>query len=273
MKPNSLKAQLPVLAAVAVLILIGIGLVRSCSTGRESRLVGLYERPGGDTLAVAIEMSPLTYTFANDTAEGFDYEILRDIAALHNLPLHFYPVTHLEEAYKGLDDGQYDIVVANMPATSGLREYFALTDAVYLDRQVLVQRRNADSTVNITGQLDLRGDTVYLAPGSPVRSRLRNMAAEMGDTIDIVTLPDYNSEHLAIMTARGDIKHAVVSEAVARKVAADYPNLDYSTPVSFNQFQVWALAPQDSILRDSLNVWLNAFKATPRYQTLATRYL
>lgn len=270
---NNNYRRLPLIVVAVVLILIGVGAGRRCSQSRQSVIADTYKAPGGDTLKVAIEMSPLTYTFANDTADGFDYQILKTLGAEHGLDMVFYPVANLEEAYTGLDRGRYDMVVANMPATTGLRGYFALTDGVYLDRQVLLQRRNDDGTVDINSQLDLRGDTVYLPPGSPVRSRLHNMGREMGDTLYIATLPEYSSEHLAIMTANGQISRAVVSEAVARRVAADYPQLDYSTPVSFNQFQVWALAPTDSVLRDSLNSWLESFRKTAAYRSLAEKFL
>lgn len=270
---SKLTSRLPLIVAAVIVILICIGIGRRCSTGSASALSEQIRRPGHDTLAVAIEMSPLTYTFANDTADGFDYQIIQDISARHGLAAVFFPVANLEEAYQGLYDGKYDLLVANMPATASLREYFPLTDAVYLDRQVLVQRRNADSTLRVQSILDLRDDTVYIPAGSPARSRLENMSREIGDTVFIESLPGYNAEHLAIMTATGEIGHAVVGEAVARRVAADYPVLDYSTAVSFNQFQVWATAPGDTTLRDSLNSWIDAFKTTGAYRRLSQRYL
>ncbi len=114
---------------------------------------------------------------------------------------------------------------------------------------------------------------MWIAEGSPFRTRLNNMAKELGDTITIFSDPEHSSEHLAIMTATGDVKHAVVNEAVARRIAAMYPRLDIATPISFNQFQVWAVAPGDTALRDSLNNWLGSFKHTEAYRRLANRYL
>ena len=99
------------------------------------------------------------------------------------------------------------------------------------------------------------------------------MAKELGDTITVLTDPEQSSEHLAIMTALGQIKHAVVGEAVARRVARQYPQLDISTPISLSQFQVWAVAPGDSALLDTLNRWIDEFKATAEYRRLAEHYL
>ena len=55
--------------------------MRRC-TIEDSTLADDYIRPGHDTIAVAIEMSPLTYTLRHDTASGFDYDILCDIASV-----------------------------------------------------------------------------------------------------------------------------------------------------------------------------------------------
>ena len=59
-----------------------------------------------------------------------------------------------------------------------------------------------------------------------------------------------------ILTALGEIPRAVVNRATAESFRDRYPSLDLSVNISFNQFQSWALAPRDSLLRDSLNLWL-----------------
>lgn len=273
MKDSNTRRRLPLIVLCIIVGLMVTGTVRQCCGDRRSQLVQTYSRPSGDTLSVAIEMSPLTYTFENDTAEGFDYSIITALADSHNLPVKFCPVGNLEDAYRGLYDGKYDLLVGTMPATVRLREFFPLTDAVYLDRQVLVQRADTSGSGAVKSQLDLRGDTVYIAAGSPLRLRLQNMARELGDTIHIVELPGLNSEHLVIMAASGDIPRAVVSSSVARRLATDYSELDTSVPLSLNQFQVWAVAPGDSLLLDSLNLWLREFRQTAAYDSLCARYL
>ncbi len=270
---NNNAARRTALIPIAIIVVVtAIGIVRRCA-GNDAGVVENFRRPGGDTLAVAIEMSPLTYMFSNDTAEGFDYEIINAIARQHGRNAAFYPVDRLDEAFQGLYDGDYDLLVATIPATSRLREYFPLTNPVYLDRQVLVQRRDSNGTVAITSQEQLRKDTVYIAEGSPVKIRLENMCKELGDTVYVKTHPGYTSEHLALMTARGEIPRAVVSSSVARNIVSDYPDLDFSTPITLTQYQVWAVAPGDSVLLDSLNTWLDAFKATPQYGWLVEKFI
>ena len=273
MKHDSMHKRLPLIICIVIAGLAVVGIMRR-SDGRRSGLAEEFTPPGGDTLAVAIEMSPLTYNLRNDTIEGFDYLLLRDIARKHGIPVVFYPFSQLEDAFLGLYEHRYNLLVASIPSTSTLKKYFPLTDAVYLDKQVLVQLADsAGGRGPILSQEQLRGDTVWIAEGSPFRTRLNNMAKELGDTITILSYPEHSSEHLAIMTATGDVKHTVVNEAVARRIAAMYPRLDIATPISFNQFQVWAVAPGDTALRDSLNNWLGSFRHTEAYRRLANRYL
>lgn len=272
MKNAKLKGLLPVVIAIIVVALVVFGLVRRCNTDN-STLANDYSRPGVDTLSVAIEMSRLTYTMHNDTAEGFDYQILADIGKIHKVPVSFHPFNDLEAAFKGLNDGGYDIVVASVPATNRLKEFFSTTNPIYTDRQVLVQQRDTSGVVKINSPEQLRNDSVWIAEGSPARTRLVNMARELGDSIFILSEPGYSAEHLAIMTALGELPRAVVSESVAKHVAADYPQLDVSLPISFNQFQVWTVAPRDSVLLDSINSWLESYKSSPAFQELKERYL
>ena len=266
------KTRVAVSLAFIIIILGGTGLMRRCIHD-SGEIVNEYVKPGGDTIAVAIEMSPLTYTMHNDTAEGFDYNMLRAIALQHHVTVEFFPVASLEDAFHGLNDGKYDMLVASLPATRTLKQHFPLTDSIYLDKQVLVQRVDCTGKAPVRSQEQLIGDSVWVAEGSPYNTRLRNMIRELGDTIVVIAEPGYSSEHLAIRTALGEVKQAVVNEAVARHIAEQYPCLDISTPISFTQFQVWAVAPGDSVLLDSLNHWVREFKDTPEYRSLADKYL
>ena len=272
MKKKHSKGSLPVIVLAIAAILVCLSFVRRCNTS-PSTLSDDYIKPADDTLAVAIEMSPLTYFMRHDTAEGFDYCMLRNIGRSHGVAMKFHPVNDLDRAFRSLYEGEYDILVASMPATNALKEYFPLTDAVYVDRQVLVQPRLADSTLAVQSQQQLRADTVWIADGSPFRTRLRNLGSEMGDSIIVMSKPEYSAEQLVIMTALGQIPRAVVNEGIARQMAADYPGLDFSVPISFSQFQVWALAPGDSTLLDSVNTWLREFRQTAAYDSLAAKYL
>ncbi len=267
-RPRSRFAVLTLALVSAIALMAAI---RTCST-RHDGPAGL--RPsGGDTLDVAIEYGPMSLYRYADTLGGFSYDFIRMVADSAGIPLKFHPVTVPGRGEEGLASGLYDIVVAALPATSSADSAFAaFTAPVYLDRQVLVQRRDSTGGVEITSQLQLARHEVWVMADTPIADRLRNLSAEIGDTIYIVEDPSYGSEQLVIMTATGDIPCAVVTEATAKALAPDYPDLDVSTAVSFNQFQAWKMRRSDTLLRARLDSTILRLRTTPAYATLRTRY-
>ncbi len=267
-----IQGRLPLLVGALAIVLALMWMLGRCSRQRLSDFAAEPDaRPAGDTLVVAIEMSPLLYTRSGDSIAGLDYEIIRSIAAAHDLPVRFRPFVPLHYALEGLERGDYDVVVAALPATSEMVDRYHMTDAVYHGRQVLVQRRDsASGRPHIKSQEQLAGHKVWVVKDSPYRSRLANLGAELGDTIYVNTVDDYSAEHLCMLTASGEIPRAVVDEATARRMAAADDRLDVSVPVSFSQFQSWAVGRES--LRDSFNLWLDEFSRSAAYDSLLVAY-
>ena len=268
-KKNRVSFLLLLLLAV-ILLMFGI---KKCSRQHSfgTSLKAESFKSGGDTLDVAIELSPLSYSMSGDTISGLDYELLTALSSIHNRPIKFHPFVPLKHATHGLREGRYDIVVSALPTTDSLKMEFLLTDKVFLDREVLLQIHNSPNF--IPRPEDLVGDTVWIAAGSPFKQRIRNLAAESGDTIVVMEADGRSAEQLVIMVARGRIPRAVVNERVAAKMKdMKYKELDYTVPVSFTQFQTWALSKNNQALRDTLNAWLADFRNTPAYDAILTRY-
>ena len=229
------------------------------------------ERPsGGDTLDIAIEYSPVTYYTYDDTLGGYNYDLLRMIADSVGCPMKFHPVVTLEKALSGLDDGRYDVLVAQFPMTARDTSRFTFTDPIYIDQQVLVQRRGRQA---IHSQLDLAGDTVWVVKGSPMIGRIASLSREIGDTIYVHVDELYGPEQLIMMVSAGEIRYAVVNRSIARAMAARLPNIDRSVAISLSQFQSWMVAKNRQGLCDSLNRWHEQIKLdTAAYLGLQRRY-
>ncbi|MBD5346904.1 MAG: transporter substrate-binding domain-containing protein [Bacteroides sp.] len=275
MKNNtSLQPKSKRLASTLIaLLLIAIGamwLLRVCSRPHSFGEYPTEHISGGDTIDVAIEYSPLTFYQYGDSIGGFDYDLLRAIADEGNLKIKFHPVSALASALDGLRKGHFDLVVADVPTTTELREQFAFTEPAFLDRQVLVQRR--DSASFIASALDLAGQKVWVPAESPAVTRLANLSAEIGDTIYVVCDSLYGSEQLVILTATGEIERAVVNERIAKALASDYPDIDVSTGVTFTQFQSWLMRHDSSSLATQIDTLLVHYKNTPAYAALHLRY-
>lgn len=261
--------------ALVLLLALTIALMfmlKKCSYNRQS--IGTDIPSSGDTLDVAIEYSPLSLYTYNDTLGGFNYDLMRLIATHNKLKIKFHPIVSLTEALVNLQNGNYDILLAELPMTTEYKDTYLFTEPVYLDRQVLVQLKDSiTSQTRISTQLDLAGDTVWVVANSPFVYRISNLAREIGDTIYVETDSVYSAEQLFILTATKEIKQAVINERIAKLMVQDYPQVDINTNISFTQFQSWLLNKNDSTLCDSLNIWLHRVKSSDSYKALESKYL
>lgn len=262
------KNALPLLGGlmVALTLMYTLGNCGRSSGGTETI------RSGGDTIDVAIEYSPLSFYQYDDTLGGYNYDLLRLLARDHGLKLKFHPVTAVSKPLEKLENGTYDLLVADLPTTIELKEKYTLLEPVLLDRQVLVQRKDSAGNVRVHSQLDLADDTLWVIAGSSIATRINNLAKEIGSDIHVKTDKDYGAEQLFIMTSLGEIDNAVVSERVARELAKEYPNVDISTNISFTQFQSWITDKNNTALSDSINKWLVDLKKTDDFQLLTQKY-
>lgn len=259
-----------VYAAVIVLsVVVVLFLVRQCSMPVTHVA---DHRAGGDTLNVAVELSPMTLSTAGDTLGGFGYDILMQITKAHGVPVKINAFSSLPEALSKLESGRYDLIVSDMPVTASLKEKYGFTDPVYRDRQVLVQRADSDGVAEIGSQQELGGKEVWAAAGTPIVSRLYTLGQEIGDTINVHEDAGHTEEQLLISVAIGEIPRAAAGQFVAQRMAADYPCLDISVDLSFSQLKCWTANRSDTILIDSLNVWIADFMAGDGYKKLLKKY-
>ena len=162
------------------------------------------------------------------------------------------------------------MVVAQFPMTARDTARYAFTDPIYIDQQVLVQRRTNHA---IHSQLELAGDTVWVVKGSPMEGRIASLSREIGDTIYVHVDDVYGPEQLMMMVSAGEIRYAVVNRSIARAMATRLPNLDRSVAISLSQFQSWMVDKNRKSLCDSLNQWHAQVKRdTTTYLGLQRRY-
>ncbi len=231
-----------------ILLIVTLGVMFSLRRCQQFE-TGTEKVAPSDTLRVAIQYAPGSFYMDGDTLAGVDYEALKGLG----LPYLLYPITNPAEGLNGLNEGRYDLVIADMPLTADSTAEYLFTEPVYVDRQVLVQRSPRD----VNSVVELKDKRVSVAENSPMAARLKNLADEIGAPITIDERPETSEKLLINLShAHDGVDYVVVNESVAKDLAADYPNLDFSVPVSLNQFQPWILRKGSEALRDSINARL-----------------
>jgi ABC-type amino acid transport substrate-binding protein len=205
------------------------------------------------TLNVVTEPNPVDY---------FVYELCKYIGKRSGLTVQIFSESDFDLCIKGLQNKTYDVIARNIPITNENKKYLAFTTPITISNQVLVQRKpdKEDTTrIFIRNQIDLADKTVYVIKNSTVVLRLKNLSEEIAEPIHIQEVSDNSPENLIYMVCNKEIDYAVVDKALAKKIAAQLPEIDYSMDIGFNQLQAWAVRPSSPGLLDSLNVWITDF--------------
>ncbi len=241
-----------------VLLFIVIFVFR-CETTNKPRDYKEIKESG--MLNVVMNYGTSDYFRNGDSISGQQYEMVMSLSEHLDIPVEIHLVTGLNTSLEGLKNGKYDLVARLIPVTSEGRESVAFTENLSLDRQVLVQRKKTDTTtVFVHNLLELPGKKIYVTHESPYIPRLQNLADEIGDTLQIIEIQDYESAHLVPLVAKGEIDYAVCDYQTASKMLADYPALDISTGISFSQLYAWAVRKESSQLLDSINSWIQIWQ-------------
>lgn len=254
---NTRWGQLVVYGLLLVLVICAMLWIRIQHMGGKKHYFNTDLK--ADTINAAVVYGPNSYRVlisddGNDSIVGINYHLLKDLEKELGVKVMLHPVIDRDEALAKVASGTYDIL-ASLPADNYLKQNYLTTKDVFLDRMVLLQRRNDNGTLPVRSALDLDGDTVHVEKGSSATRRLENLQKEIGGNIIIAEESGLSEEYLAMKVGNGTWKYAVVNEKIAEEMRGQYPELDYSTPVSFTQFQVWVL-PQG---KDSLLNIVNRF--------------
>lgn len=225
-------------------------------------------------LRVVTDYNSIGYFVAGDSATGFQLEMMRALEKEWGVKVQLTLENSLEENLEGLHFHRYDLVARNIPVNAKLKDDFAFTIPITLNKQVLVQRKRIynDSIDPIRQQLQLAKKTIYVAKESPAILRLANLSHEIGDTIFVEEDPVYGAEQLVMMVAAGDIDFTVCDEMLALRLAKTIEEIDVVTDIGFTQFEAWAARRDSPLLLDSLNSWLERFMKTKTYKTIYNRY-
>ncbi|MFT3740147.1 MAG: transporter substrate-binding domain-containing protein [Breznakibacter sp.] len=232
-------------------------------------------------LKVAIDYNSTNYFIYKGKPMGYQLELLQELCNFLSLKLEVTVSNDVEKNFDNLLSGEIDLIATNLTVTNDHATQVNFTEPHCYTRQVLVQRKyNRDEKSGrhkgfnelIRNQLDLAGKTIYVQKNTTYFQRLKTLSNEIGDSIHIIEIPDYESEQLIGLVSTGEIEYTVCDENLARVNLNFYPNLDIETAISFPQKIAWAVRPSSPHLLEAVNNWMIGFKKTARYEKIYQKY-
>jgi len=237
-------------------------------------------RKRGKLIAIT-DFNSINYFIYKGEPMGFHYELLKSFSDHIGIDLEIVSENQIEKSLEMLNSGEADLLAIGLTVTSSRKNELLFTDPIDETRQVLVQRKpynwrslTADAVDKklIRNQLGLAGKTIYVQSGSSHVERLKSLASELGDSINIIEVP-YESEKLIEHVVKGLVDYVVCDENIALVNSTYYPDIDVNTPVSFPQKLAWGIRKNNSEqLLNELNRWIAAYKNTGSYALLYAKY-
>lgn len=232
-------------------------------------------------LTAVSDFNSTSYFLYRGEPMGFHLELLRSFTEHIGVDLEIITENHLEDAFELLNSGKADLLAMGLTVNAERKKSIRFTEPIFETRQVLVQRkpRNWRSMTEaaldrhlVRNQLELAHKIIYVQQNSSHAERLRNLAAETGDSISIIEVP-YDAEALIRSVAKGEIDFTVCDENIARVNATYFPDIDVNTPVSFMQKVAWGVRKESSAkLLDALDQWIAEYRKSRSYALVYAKY-
>ena len=232
-------------------------------------------------LIVVTDYNSTNYFIYKGTPMGYQLELLNEFCNNLGIKLEVVVSNDVERNINDLRQGKVDLIAQNLTVTRERSKKIQFTEPHTYSRQVLVQRVEEKNKSNshlsdfnslIRNQLELAGKTIYVQKGSSYVTRLNNLSDEIGDTINVVEIPDYEAEQLIGLVAEGEILYTICDEILARVNKNYYENIDIETPISFPQKLAWGVRKKSTDLLQVVNNWLIRFKKTAKYNIIYKKY-
>ena len=219
-------------------------------------------------LVAVTNCSDINYNMYNSHPSGFEYELLKDFCDTYDLKLEMMVNDNMDSCYNLLDSCKVDVIATGEVLTKELRKKYLLTNPIFSQKSVLVQRlpkgwssMSTDNEVEnqlLRSPIDLAGKTVHVVKGSHAAKLLDYLSEGIGDTIMVVECDTLNSLELMHAVHEGLINYTVVEEYVAKMGSYNLNDLDTKLAVSVEHPIGWVIQchSADSSLLTAINDWI-----------------
>ncbi|HLP06084.1 MAG TPA: transporter substrate-binding domain-containing protein [Paludibacter sp.] len=222
-------------------------------------------------LSVLTDSGRMGFSVKGDSVSGFQYEIVKAFADTLGLELVVTEQSDLKACMEDLNSGDYDIIADFVPITTEWKGQALFTNPLFVSRQVLVQRFVTDSTL-VTIPHQLANDSVFIPLNSAYKMRLMHLSDEIAEPVHIIEMKNMGTEQLVRMVAEGKIKNTICDEKFAKILKLQYPDIDISFPIGFEQQQAWVVHLKSPLLLARLNEFLSDFIGSSAYWEIYSKY-
>jgi len=268
-----------------IYILFVIFLVIGCATREKESITVELDFPEikkrGKLIALT-GYNAYSYFIYKGQPLGYEYELVKRLADHLGVEIEIKLVRNIDKMVEMLNSGKGDLIAFNLTVTNSRKEKLAFTRHHKTTTQVLVQKKPDNwrrmmtheiERILIRNPIELGGKTIIVRNGSVYKSRLENLADEIGDSIKIINADvTLTTDDLIQFVAEGKIDYTIADENVARLNQLYHPNIDYKTKISFPQKIAWAVRKTSDSLKTVIDSWIKDMRNKTEYYVIYNKY-
>lgn len=219
-------------------------------------------------LRVVVDNSSTSYYIYRGRAMGYEFELLRNLAARLGVTLRIIVSNGLEESFRWLNEGKADIIAINFEISEERRNYAEFTESITDISTVLVQRKQNEMIQSVES---LARKPIHIKKATIYRDKLNVLNDSLGLQMNIYE-EDESLESLILKVVNGDVAYTVVDNDIAQVNATYYDNIDISLAISPPTRVGWAVRKNATDLLDKLNEWIERSHRTGYSAILYDKY-
>ena len=253
--------------------------LQGCSPVKNTDLTEIRER--GKLIAIT-GYDATSYFIYKGRPMGYEFELLSLLANHLGVKLEIIISKDRDELFRLLEDGEGDILAANLTVTGERVQEYTFTDFLMTTRQMLIQSKpdgwrqmklHEIEEQLIRNPIHLSGKQIHVREGSAYYQRLLNLSEEIGGGIEVISAAaDVSTEELIRQVAQREIPYTVADENIAMINLAYYPEIDIETALSFPQQIAWVVRDHAPDLVDAINGWIREAKKGVAYHAIYEKY-
>ena len=203
---------------------------------------------------------------------GYEYDLIADFAAAHQLELNIKVAENESRLIEMLQSGEADVAAYPILIDARIKQEILPCGHERQTNLVLVQRANPEDTI-INDVTQLIGKDVYVNIGTRYHRRLENLNSELGGGIHIMDPNEtVTTEDLIEKVSTGIIPYTVCEDDIARLNRTYFRNININMEISFKQRYSWAVRRSSPLLAAAINEWASNKENINTYYAISKRY-
>lgn len=221
-------------------------------------------------LEVSTFYNTTDYYIYRGITRGFHYDLAKDFAEFLGVKLRIVEVSdNLDTAISHLREGKFDLLAMSLTHTPERSGLLSFSQPFFKTDEVLVSNKRQP----LRELTELDGKEVFIPKNAQsYRKILEQLRDSLHIQMEITESDDFSYEDLLHRVETGEINYTVIDENLAIAASASMKNLDYSLKLQTALPVSWAAAPEDKLLTEELNNWLQGIRKSGKLNYLFQRY-